>query len=55
MSFRITHTLTIGQSSSMKLTVRGDHAHRKVSCFSYSAPVVSVCIYVFGITSLSSL
>ena len=40
---RVDHSVVIGQSSDIRLMVRGDHINRRVACYSFSAPVMKVC------------
>jgi hypothetical protein len=39
---RVDHSVVIGQSSDVRLMVRGDHINRRVACYSFSAPVMKV-------------
>ena len=39
---RVDHTLTLGQTSTFKLTMRGDSINRRVMCYSYTTTVMKV-------------
>ena len=39
---RVDHSVMMGQSSDIRLMVRGDHINRRVTCYSFSAPVMKV-------------
>ena len=39
---RVDHSVVIGQSSDVRLMLRGDHVNRRVVCYSFSAPVMKV-------------
>ena len=39
---RVDHSVVIGQSSDVRLMIRGDHVNRRVACYSFSAPVMKV-------------
>lgn len=39
---RVDHSVVIGQSSDIRLTLRGDHVNRRIACYSFSAPVMKV-------------
>ena len=42
---RVDHSVVIGQSSDIRLMLRGDHINRRVACYSFSAPVMKVSSY----------
>lgn len=39
---RVDHSVVIGQSSDVRLMLRGDNVNRRVACYSFSAPVIKV-------------
>lgn len=39
---RCDHSLVVGQSSALKLTLRGSHSNRRVACFSSAGPAMKV-------------
>ena len=42
---RIDHSVVKGQSSDIRMMLRGDHVNRRVACYSFSAPVMKVGYY----------
>ena len=45
---RVDHSVVVGQSSDVRLMVRGDHVNHRVACYSFSTPVMKVqYLYAF--------
>ena len=42
---RVDHSMVIGQSSDVRLMLRGDHVNRRVACYSFSVPVMKVRVW----------
>jgi len=41
---RVDHSLVMGQSSTLRLTLHGNHINRRVACYSFSIPVMKVAL-----------
>ena len=42
LCYRVDHSLVMGQASTLRLTLHGNHTNRRVACYSFSAPVMKV-------------